>query len=113
MSDWWNRPHTPLDHGELQIPLRKRMGNIDAQLDRYKAEQARKDASEHRRIRTETRVTKDRVRDLLASLSDERVMQLAKPFGCRKPHTARAELLRISLGNLASFVRALEREVAA
>lgn len=37
----------PLDHGILNIPLSKR-GNIDAQLDRYKAEQRKQERAEHR-----------------------------------------------------------------
>lgn len=100
-----------LDHGLLNIPLAKR-GNIDAQIDRYKAQQARErreaDAASFRSVRAK----KARIAEILAQLSDERVLQLAKPLGARKAVTARAKLLSAASANYDRWLGSLEREIA-
>lgn len=64
-----------MDHGILNTPLRSR-GNIDAQIDRYKADQAaqRKVA----RKATHAQVTADRseAKNLIAGMSSERLAAL-------------------------------------
>lgn len=100
---------TRLDHGMLNLPLSKR-GNIDAQIDRYKAEQvkaARKAGSEvfHR-----VRQQKARVSELLGRIGDHRIMVLAKPLGSRTPKSARKALYQAALSNLPKWIEALERE---
>ncbi len=100
-----------LDHGLLNLPLAKR-GNIDAQIDSYKVEQARHRKQAYTSAFRQTRAKKARVAQALASLSDERVMQLAAPLSCRKPATARAALASAAATSLDRWVAALEREVA-
>lgn len=69
-----------LDHGALNVPLSKR-GNIDAQIDRYKADQARQQRAD-RRTRSE-KLADDRInaKELLAAASDERLAELAVKCG--------------------------------
>lgn len=69
-----------LDHGTLNIPLNKR-GNIDAQIDRYKADQA-KTANAVRKERTaEVAILRTEAKTLLAAASAERIETLAGRFG--------------------------------
>jgi hypothetical protein len=99
-----------LDHGLLNVPLAKR-GNIDAQIDRYKADQARERAAADRATYRGVRAKKARVAAILSAMSDDRVMQLAAPMGARKPNTARAALTQAASSNLDRWLKALEREV--
>lgn len=101
----------PLDHGMLNVPLAKRAGDIDAQIDRYMAEQARIKRQEGTAIFHSVRAKKAHVKELLAALPDERVMALASPLGCRKPSTARASLASAASSHLDRWIAALEREV--
>ncbi len=100
-----------LDHGLLNVPLSKR-GNIDAQIDRYKADEARKAVKEAQARFHDTRSKRARVVEILRQMPDERVLSLAKPLGARKPHTARLALARAASYNLDRWLSALEREVA-
>ena len=103
----WQR----LDHGLLNVPLSKR-GNIDAQIDRYKADEARKAVKEAQARFHDTRSKRARVAEILRQMPDERVLSLAKPLGARKAHTARIALARAASYNLDRWLSALEREVA-
>jgi hypothetical protein len=98
-----------LDHGLLNLPLAKR-GNIDAQIDRFKAEQAketrRQDTASFHRVRAQ----KARVRELLDRIGDYRVLQLATPLGARTAKKAREALYRAALSNLDRWIPVLERE---
>lgn len=98
-----------IDHGVLNVPLSKR-GNIDAQIDRYKAEQAKAARKAGTAAFHEVRAQKARVRDLLARIGDHRIMALAKPLGSRMPASARAALYQAALTNLPKWIAALERE---
>ncbi len=98
-----------LDHGVLNVPLAKR-GNIDAQIDRFKADEARKAVKEAQARFHDTRSKRMRVSELLQAMPDERVLTLAKPLGSRKPHTARLALARAASYNLDRWLTALERE---
>lgn len=98
-----------LDHGELNLPLAKR-GDIDGQIDRYKAEQAKLQADAGKAMRLSSRERKARVRQLLDHIGDYNIMRLAAPLGCRKPSTARTALYRAASLNLDAWIAALERE---
>lgn len=98
-----------LDHGLLNLPLTKR-GNIDAQIDRYKAEQARAAREAGTAAFHQVQDQKARVRDLLDRIGDYRIMALAKPLGSRKPASARKALYQAALSNLTLWIAALERE---
>lgn len=99
-----------LDHGILNVPLAKR-GNIDAQIDRYKAEQARAAVKAIQASRDDLRCKRARVHAIIDGLSDDRVMALAKATGSRKPSTARTALKRATSYNMDRWLAALEREV--
>jgi hypothetical protein len=98
-----------LDHGILNVPLAKR-GNIDAQIGRFKAEEARKDRLAGTATFHQVREQKKRVRNLLARIGDHRIMALANPLGCRTPRTAREALYRAAVSNLPRWIAVLERE---
>lgn len=66
----------PLDHGTLNIPLAKR-GNIDAQLDRYKADQARAAKADRKSKAAEQATLRTEAKTLLAALTTERLAHLA------------------------------------
>jgi hypothetical protein len=57
-----------LDHGQLNVPLSKR-GNIDAQLDAYKASQALKDKAEAKTTAASRREQKDRAQIMLRQMA--------------------------------------------
>ena len=79
-----------LDHGILNVPLAKR-GDIDAQIDRYKADQARatKAADKERAARLKAdRIT---AKAMVADASAERIAALAARLGMT-PAKARAHL---------------------
>ncbi|RKD69003.1 hypothetical protein [Rhizobium sp. WW_1] len=98
-----------LDHGLLNIPLAKR-GNIDAQIDRYVAEQRKAKQKEHSESFHRIRDQKKRVQDILSKIGDFRVMEIAKPLGCRNPSSARKALYQAALSNLSKWIAVLERE---
>ena len=77
-----------LDHGLLNLPLSKR-GDIDKQIDRYKAEQFQIRESGIKAARKAHRALVAEARELIDSVSDERMAELGKPHGltvkqCRK-----------------------------
>lgn len=69
-----------LDHGTLNIPLSKR-GNIDAQIDAYKADQAKADRRD--RMTRNEKIAADRIeaKALLAAATKERLTDLAAKCG--------------------------------
>lgn len=69
-----------LDHGTLNLPLSKR-GNIDAQIERYKADQARQQRAERRTRNVQHAADQARAKELLADVTDERMAELAAKCG--------------------------------
>ncbi|MCO5079203.1 MAG: hypothetical protein M9937_26395 [Chelatococcus sp.] len=65
-----------LDHGTLNIPLAKR-GDIDSQLDQYKAAQDRAARSLRRANADKNKSDKATAVELLAGISDERLAALS------------------------------------
>lgn len=98
-----------LDHGVLNVPLSKR-GNIDRQIDLFKAEEARKARVAGTEALHRVRDQKRRVRELLRAIGDHRILALAKPLGSRTAKSARDALFRAAVSNLDRWVPALERE---
>lgn len=68
------------DHGLLNIPLAKR-GNIDAQIDRWKADQARTAKAERKAQAVQTAAARIEAKALLAAITPERLAQLAERTG--------------------------------
>ena len=79
-----------MDHGTLNIPLAKR-GNIDAQLDRYKADQKRAEKERQREREAERKALKPLALSLLESASPGRIAALAAKCGMT-PAAVRKEL---------------------
>lgn len=73
MSDLNGLPR--LDHGLLNVPLAKR-GNIDAEIDRYKARIAADQKRERKAAAAETKVQRAQAKALIAALSVERLDEL-------------------------------------
>lgn len=69
-----------LDHGTLNLPLAKR-GNIDAQIDRYKADQARQQRVDRRSRALALTIERAEAKELLAAVSAERMTELAGKCG--------------------------------
>jgi hypothetical protein len=69
-----------LDHGILNVPLSKR-GDIDKQIDRYKAEQFAISEQRTREARKAHKALYVEAKALIAKVSDERMAELGKPHG--------------------------------
>lgn len=77
-----------LDHGILNIPLSKR-GNIDAQIDRFKADQRRQAEEIRKAKRAQHADDKAKALEMIEALSDERAQELMTRFSMtRKQLTA-------------------------
>ena len=55
----------PLDHGVLNIPLSKR-GDIDKDIDRYKADKAKQDKAEAKETAVKRKTDKQEAKEMLA-----------------------------------------------
>ena len=71
---------TPYDPGVVNVPLSKR-GNIDAQLDRYKAEQAKNAKTEAKIKAEETRTNKQKAKEMLAEHMDSMLKVHGPKYG--------------------------------
>lgn len=65
-----------MDHGILNIPLAKR-GDIDAQLDSYKAEQAAAAKRDAKLTAKQTAALRVRAKAIVAAMTPERLAELA------------------------------------
>lgn len=65
-----------LDHGELNIPLAKR-GDIDDQIDRYKADQAAAAKRAAKARANTTQALRARAKAIVEAMTTERVCELA------------------------------------
>lgn len=68
-----------LDHGVLNTPLHKR-GDIDAQIDRYKAETRRAEAVAYKERMAAKREKTAQAKALIADLADQRAAELMAKF---------------------------------
>ena len=66
----------PLDHGVLNLPLSKH-GDIDAELDRYKAQQAREAKAARKEAAARTKELRAAAKAAVAGMSDTQVETLA------------------------------------
>ena len=93
-----------LDHGTLNIPLAKR-GNIDAQLERFKASHATADRSARKAKAYATKTLRIQAKELFAQVTDTRVEELATK--CRSTPKAIREKLKADCHWQPSIVIAL------
>lgn len=68
--------HMALDHGMLNVPLAKR-GDINAQLDKFKADQAAAAKAESKARARDTQALRARAKAIVESMTVERVCELA------------------------------------
>jgi hypothetical protein len=69
-----------MDHGVLNIPLAKR-GDIDRQLDQYKAQQAATAKQAAREASKRTAALRIEAKAVLASMSEEQAARIAQKAG--------------------------------
>lgn len=100
----------PLDHGVLNVPLAKR-GNIDAQIDRYKAEQAKAAKATARSKAAEIASQREEAKAFVAGLSDERIAEVAQKIGST-PSKVRKELNSLAYFDPAKVLRMKAAEVS-
>jgi hypothetical protein len=98
-----------LDHGLLNLPLSKR-GDIDKQIDRYKAEQFAIREQARKAGARERKALISEARELIDRVSDERMAELGKPHGmtarqCRKQWRSIADL------NPQNVIRVMRKEL--
>lgn len=80
----------PIDHGVLNIPLAKR-GDIDAQLDRYKAQQAREARAAKKAAAATTKELRAAAKAAVAGLTADQLDAIAARIGSTRVQ-ARKEL---------------------
>ena len=68
-----------MDHGILNVPLSKR-GNIDSQLDAWKAQQARQAKADRKARAEQTRADRAAAKARLAAMPEAQIMDLAQRF---------------------------------
>lgn len=71
-----------LDHGILNVPLSKR-GNIDAQIDKYKAEQEAAKKAKEKAIKAEFSANKAIAKELWSKVDKDLIKQDAKKRGVK------------------------------
>lgn len=79
------------DHGMLNIPLAKR-GNIDAQIDAYKAGQARDARAKAKADAIETKAQRIQAKALVEAMTPEAIARVAAKVGV-KPAKVRKSLM--------------------
>lgn len=100
--DTGNRGVKPLDHGELNIP--GRTSNINAQLDRYKAEQAKAAKSKAKEDAAERKSEKAQAKDLLAKHQDAILARHGEKFGNKELRNTLDQWAKWEPKKLISFV---------
>lgn len=96
-----------LDHGILNIPLSKR-GNIDAQIDRYKADQARQAKQDRKARAAQMKADRAHAKRLVSELSDEFIQRIASKSGLT-PTQVRKNLNSDAHWTPAKIIRVLDK----
>lgn len=94
------------DHGILNIPLDKR-GNIDAQLDAYKAQQSRCARAKAKADAAETKAQREQAKALVSTADSEMIARVATKSGTT-PAQVRARLKSDAHWNPAFVIRVLD-----
>lgn len=69
-----------MDHGVLNLPLASR-GNIDAQIDKFKAKQSAEKVAARKVSASETAADRAEAKDLVKAATPERIAELASRMG--------------------------------
>ncbi len=97
------------DHGILNVPLSKR-GNIDREIDRYKAEQYRLEKHQAREAKALSKAKRAEALELIARVSDARFAEIGKPHRMTA-RQARKKFLSMAGLNAALVIRVLRKEL--
>lgn len=97
-----------LDHGILNVPLAKR-GNIDAQIDRYKADKAREEREARKAQVSQTKIDRAEAKALVSAMTTERLAELGKPHGLTAA-AVRKSLMSDAHWKPGIVIRALKKE---
>ncbi|PLC06352.1 hypothetical protein CY658_04785 [Variovorax sp. RO1] len=92
------------DHGILNLPLAKRQGNIDAQIDKYKANKAREEAAARRAASKLLAAQRLEAKRILNAMTPERVAELAAKTKST-PSTVRRALKSMVYFQPAKFIK--------
>lgn len=96
-----------LDHGVLNVPLSKR-GDIDRELDRHKAEQARQAKAQQKLDAARTREQRQQARECVESATEALIAELSAKTG-RTPKQVREFLRSEAHWNPVAVLRAFGR----
>lgn len=96
----------PLDHGELNIPNRTK--NIDAELDKYKATQAKAAKVESKSVAQQKQIDKARAKELFAEVGDAIVARHGEKLGAKE---LRKELDQMVKWEPKKFIRLAEKHI--
>ena len=99
-----------LDHGILNVPLAKR-GNIDAQIDRYKADQAKQAKHDRKERAIQMKAERAHAKRLVSELSDEFIQRLASKSGLT-PTQVRKNLNSDAHWTPSKIIRVLDKSAA-
>ena len=97
-----------LDHGILNLPLAKR-GNIDAQIDRYKADKVRTEREERKAQAAQIKTERAEAKALVSAMTTERLAELGKPHGLTAA-AVRKSLMSDAHWKPGIIIRALAKE---
>lgn len=100
-----------LDHGILNVPLAKR-GNIDAQLDRYKADMARAEKAEAKAKAAETRELRVKAKALIASDRAKAIVDRLAARGNRSTAEVRSYMKQEAHWNPKLVIRVFAEDAA-
>ena len=104
-----NGAHIPLDHGVLNMPLSKR-GDIDAQLDKYKAEQSRKEKLSRSEQSAKMASDKKLAKSLLSTYQEAIIERLGHKYGHNELRNTLQDLAKWEPSKLISIVEKHKKE---
>jgi hypothetical protein len=82
------------DTAVINIPLSKR-GNLDAEIDRYKARKAKEDRDAYKAQQAQHYIDQGKAKEAVLNLADERAAELCKSLGLTRKQLD-AKLYRIA-----------------
>jgi 2-polyprenyl-3-methyl-5-hydroxy-6-metoxy-1,4-benzoquinol methylase len=104
-------PARPMDHGELNVPLSKR-GDIDAQIDRYKKEQAAEAEKKRKESSAENKSDKVRAKELFDEVGAAMLAKHGAHFGEKKLRETMDSLMKWEPKKFIKLAEAFKKEQA-
>lgn len=100
----------PLDHGELNIP--GRTNNIDAELDRWKADQAKAKRAQSKTDAATRKAQKAEAKQLFARIGPAMIERFAPRFGRKEIEQELDQMVKWQPGRFVDLAQRFEREQA-